>query len=96
MHVEFAVEHRERGGVHMHVLAARCDLETGKSLNIAPPGWRKTLGRLRDGFNHEHGRSRPDPRQLGQFAGFARGSDEEIFENRVDAGRIDGSLGRGH
>ena len=60
MHVEFAVEHRERGGVHMHVLAARCDLETGKSLNIAPPGWRKTLGRLRDGFNHEHGRSRPD------------------------------------
>ena len=60
MHVEFAVEHRERGGVHMHVLAARCDLETGRSLNIAPPGWRKTLGRLRDGFNHEHGRSRPD------------------------------------
>ena len=44
----------------MHVLAARCDLETGRSLNIAPPGWRKTLGRLRDGFNHEHGRSRPD------------------------------------
>ena len=60
MHVEFAVEHRERGGVNMHVLAARCDLETGKSLNIAPPGWRKTLGPLRDAFNHEHGRSRPD------------------------------------
>ena len=34
-----AVEHRERaGGVHVHVLAARCDLETGKRLNIAPPG----------------------------------------------------------
>ena len=44
----------------MHVLAVRCDLETGKSLNIAPPGWRRTLGRLRDGFNHEHGWSRPD------------------------------------
>ena len=40
-----AVEHRERGGgVHVHVLAARCDLETGKSLNIAPPGWQKTFG----------------------------------------------------
>ena len=39
-----AVEHRERGGgVHVHVLAARCDLETGKSLNIAPPGWQKTF-----------------------------------------------------
>ena len=56
-----AVEHREHGGgVHVHVLAARCDLETGKSLNIAPPGWQKTFGPLRDGFNHEHGWSRPD------------------------------------
>ena len=44
----------------MHVLAARCDLEKGKSLDIAPPGWRKTFSPLRDGFNHEHGRSRPD------------------------------------
>ena len=56
-----AVEHRERGGgVHVHVLAARCDLETGKSLNIAPPGWQKTFGPLRDGFNHTRGWSRPD------------------------------------
>ena len=56
-----AVEHRERGGgVHVHVLTARCDLETGKSLNIAPPGWQKTFGPLRDAFNHEHDWSRPD------------------------------------
>ena len=34
-----AVQHREAGGgVHVHVLAARVDLETGKSLNIAAPG----------------------------------------------------------
>ena len=34
-----AVLHRENNGrVHVHVLAARCDLETGRSLNIAPPG----------------------------------------------------------
>ena len=56
-----AVEHRERGGgVHVHIFAARCDLETAKSLNIAPPGWQKTFGPLRDAFNHEHGWSRPD------------------------------------
>ena len=56
-----AVEHRERGGgVHVHVLTARCDLETGRSLNIAPPGWQQTFDPLRDGFNHEHGWSRPD------------------------------------
>ena len=51
-----AVEHRERGGGgHVHVLAARCALETGRSLNIAPPGWQKTFGPLRDAFNHECG-----------------------------------------
>ena len=56
-----AVVHRERdGGVHVHVLAARCDLETGRSLNIAPPGWQKTFDPLRDAFNAEHGWSRPD------------------------------------
>ncbi len=56
-----AVLHRERGGgVHVHILTARYDLETGKSLNIAPPGWQKTFDPLRDTFNHEHGWSRPD------------------------------------
>jgi len=56
-----AVLHREHGGgVHVHVLTARCDLETGKSLSIAPPGWQKTFDPLRDAFNHEHGWSRPD------------------------------------
>ena len=56
-----AVLHRERGGgAHVHVLAARCDLETGRSLNIAPPGCRRTFDPLRDAFNHEHGWSRPD------------------------------------
>ena len=59
-----AVEHRERGGgVHVHIFAARCDLETGKSLNIAPPGWQQTFGPLRDAFNHEHGWSRPTTRR---------------------------------
>ena len=56
-----AVLHREGGGgAHVHVLAARCDLETGRSLNIAPPGWRSTVDPLRDAFNHEHGWGRPD------------------------------------
>ena len=42
------------------VLDVQCDLETGRSLNIAPPGWQKTFDPLRDAFNHEHGWSRPD------------------------------------
>ena len=46
--------------MHVHVLAARCDLETGRSLNIAPPGWRRTFDPLRDAFNDEQRWSRPD------------------------------------
>ena len=48
------------GGIHAHVVAARCGLETGRSLNIALPGWRRTFDPPRDAFNHEHGGSRPD------------------------------------
>ena len=56
-----AVQHRDgKGGVHVHVLAARCELESGKSLNIAPPGWQKTFDALRDWQNHENNWSRPD------------------------------------
>ncbi len=39
-----AVLHREHGTwVHVHVLTARCDPETGRSLNIAPPDGRRPL-----------------------------------------------------
>ena len=53
--------HREPdGGVHVHVLAARCDLQTGRSLNIAPPGWLNDYRPLRDMHNLEHGWANPD------------------------------------
>ena len=56
-----AVQHDEPdGGVHVHILAARVDLETGKSLNIAPPGWERDYDPLRDWQNAEHGWARPD------------------------------------
>ena len=44
----------------MHVLTPAATWRTGKSLNIAPPGWQKTFDPLHDAFNHEHGWSRPD------------------------------------
>lgn len=56
-----AVEHRDNvGGVHVHVITARVDLETGKAMNIAPPGWQKTYDPLRDHFNYKYGWARPD------------------------------------
>ncbi len=56
-----AVEHRDNdGGVHIHILAARVDLQSGKSMNIASPGWQTTYDPLRDHFNWRYGWARPD------------------------------------
>lgn len=56
-----AVLHRENGGgVHVHTITARVDLETGKALNIAPPGHQKDFDAFRDKWNHEQGWARPD------------------------------------
>ena len=56
-----AVRHdEENGGIHVHIMAARVDLQTGKSLNIAPPGWQRDFDPLRDALNIKHGWARPD------------------------------------
>ena len=44
------LHHEEDGGAHVQVLAARCDLDTGRSPNIAPPGWQKTFGAVRNRY----------------------------------------------
>ena len=56
-----AVQHRDdQGGVHVHILTARCELATGKSLNIAPPGWEKQYAPLQEHLNEKHGWTNPD------------------------------------
>lgn len=54
MHVD------DDGSKHLHILVPRVDLQSGKSLNIAPPGWEKTFDPLRDFWNHSKGWARPD------------------------------------
>ena len=57
----FAVLHTdEDGSKHIHVLAPRLDIQSGKSLNIAPPGHEKHFDSLRDYFNTKYQWSRPD------------------------------------
>lgn len=50
----------EDSSTHVHILAARAELRSGKALNIAPPGWQKTFDHLRDYWNHSKGWARPD------------------------------------
>lgn len=56
-----AVQHDEPNGkIHVHIVGARVDLQTGKSLNIAPPGWKKLFGPWRDCWNWHERWARPD------------------------------------
>ena len=80
-----AVRHDEpEGGVHVHILAARVDLETGKSLNIAPPGWQKDFYSWRNYHNLKHNWARPDD----------PGQGEEMPTRTPGAGRCGPSQGR--
>ena len=54
------VRHTHTGSTELHFVVPRVDLGTGKSLNIAPPGWERTFAPLRDAWNFEQGWARPD------------------------------------
>lgn len=51
-----AVDH----GDHIHIIVPRVELRTGKSLNIAPPGWQKIYDPIRDYFNAKYSWRSPD------------------------------------
>ena len=52
----YAVSH----GDHIHIIAPRVELTTGKSMNIAPPNWQKSYDPLRDYFNEKYNWAKPD------------------------------------
>ena len=55
-----AVLHGENGGgMHVHFIAARVELHTKKSLNIAPPGHEKMFNAFRDKWNFSLGWASP-------------------------------------
>ncbi len=57
----YAVWHGEADGSgHIHIISPRVELQSGKSLNIAPPGWEKTYDLIRDKFNEKYDWATPD------------------------------------
>ncbi|UWQ94569.1 relaxase/mobilization nuclease domain-containing protein [Rhodobacteraceae bacterium M385] len=48
------VRHRHEGRVELHFCTPRLELTTGKSLNIAPPGYQNAYDSLRDVMNQRH------------------------------------------
>ena len=53
------VRHTHEGRVELHFVTPRMELVSGRSLNIAPPGYQKHYDALRDVLNKEHGWSDP-------------------------------------
>lgn len=53
------VRHRHEGRVELHFCTPRLELTTGKSLNIAPPGYQDAYDSLRDVMNQHHGWADP-------------------------------------
>jgi len=53
------VRHRHEGRVELHFCTPRLELSTGKSLNIAPPGYQDAYDSLRDVMNQRHGWADP-------------------------------------
>ena len=87
-----AVEHREPDSVHVHILAARCDLETGRALNIAPPGHHRHFDPWRDAWNLARGWARPDdPARQTPLAKTA-GSHRERVAQAIEGWAKDGKV----
>ena len=59
-HMNAVLHVAQDGSKHVHVLVPRVDLETGKSLNIAPPGHTQYFDKLRDFLNEKYSWSKPD------------------------------------
>lgn len=98
-----AVLHRDDdGSCHIHVVVPRVELSTGKSLNIAPPGWQKAFDSFRDMLNYERGWARPDdPARskllqdgtVGRFFDWKNGDDyalmiNQMLEDEIVKGRV--------
>lgn len=52
--------HTDKGNVELNFILTRCDLETGRSFNVAPPGHEKHFNPWRDKWNLEQGWASPD------------------------------------
>ncbi|SCZ53964.1 Relaxase/Mobilisation nuclease domain-containing protein [Epibacterium ulvae] len=53
------VRHSHEGRIELHFCSPRLELTTGKSLNIAPPGYQTAYDSLRDLMNKTHGWADP-------------------------------------
>lgn len=60
--------HRDKGNIELNFMVSNVDLDTGRFLNVAPPGHEKFFNAWRDLKNLEHGWASPaDPSRQSEF-----------------------------
>lgn len=91
------VRHCHEGRVELHFCTPRLELTTGKSLNIAPPGYQDAYDSLRDVMNQRHGWADPmdveraqEVRETVEAPTRAQGRDElhAWMQDQIDMGLI--------
>ncbi|WP_371835026.1 relaxase/mobilization nuclease domain-containing protein [Ochrobactrum sp. C6C9] len=91
------VRHTHEGRVELHFVTPRMELESGRSLNIAPPGYQKHYDNLRDVLNKEHGWNDPlaperSRETVSLIESVRRGEAREIIHDwileRIETGEI--------
>jgi len=93
----FWVRHTHEGRVELHFVTPRMELVSGRSLNIAPPGYQKHYDALRDVLNKEHGWNDPmaperSRETVSLIESIRRGDARELIHDwivqRIEAGEI--------
>lgn len=79
----YAVLHREQnGGVHVHIISARMDLQSGKAHNPCPPNVEHDFNQISKYYNYKEGWDRPDDPDR------VRESKKEKHEVLIDAQEV--------
>lgn len=74
--------HTDKGNVELNFITTRCDLETGKHFNIAPPGHEKHFNPWRDKWNLENNWASPDEPSRQRDLKPARGENLERIQTK--------------
>lgn len=85
------VKHTHTGDnrVELHFITPRVELTTGKSLNIAPPGWGNYFRPWRDSWNYSHSWASPDDPQRARAYHPGYQALVEATDNRLElAGKL--------
>lgn len=75
-------------GSHVHIIVARVDLRSGRSMNIAPPPWRGHFDHLRDHWNHKVGWARPDDPSRARLVRLDAASSRKLGQSMLEVERV--------